>query len=101
MRYEWYFGPAIVKEEDNLPDVIIQIAWQCVGYVSSSENVYKISGSIDTPPVDPVHFVPFDQISEQQVENWVFEQVDKSAVEAELLVQSQTIPDPDVKSFNF
>lgn len=99
MRYEWYFGPAKVKNEDDLPDVVIEIAWQCTGFDTASDNVYKISGSIDTPPVDPEHFVPFDQISEQQVESWVFAQVNKSAVEAELLAQSQV--SPDVKPFNF
>lgn len=99
MRYEWVYGPATVKNEDDLTDVVIEIAWQCVGFDDSDGNTYKTSGSVTTPTVDPDQFTPFDQISEQQVESWVFADVDKNAVELQLLMESQQIP--DVKPFNF
>ncbi len=99
MRYQWQYGPATISNEDGLPDVIMDIAWICVGFDDSNGTNYKASGSVSTPPVDPEHFVPFDQISKSQVESWVFAVVDKSAVEMELLMESQQ--QPDVKSFNF
>lgn len=99
MRYEWLYGPATVKNEDGLTDVVIEIAWQCVGFDDSNDSTYKISGTVTTPAVDPADFVPFDQISQQQVESWVFAEVDMSAVQTELLMQSQQ--QPDVKPFNF
>lgn len=99
MRYQWLYGPATVKNEDNLTDVVMEIAWQCVGFDDANGTNYKISGSVDTPPVDPEHFTPFDQITQSQVESWVFAEVDKSQVELDLLMQSQQVP--DVKPFNF
>jgi hypothetical protein len=99
MRYQWLYGPATVKNEDSLTDVIIEIAWQCVGFDDAKGNNYKISGSVDTPPVDPAQFTPFDQVTQSQVESWVFAVVDKNQTELALLAQSQQIP--DVKPFNF
>lgn len=99
MRYEWLYGPATVKSEEGLTDVVIEIAWQCVGFDSSTGNTYKISGTVTTPPVNPSDFTPFDQISQQQVESWVFAVVDKNDVESSLLQESQQ--QPDVKPFNF
>lgn len=99
MRYEWRYGPATVKNEEGLTDVVIEIAWQCVGFDTNTGQTYKVSGSITTPPVDPAKFTPFDQISQQQVESWVFADVNKSEVELSLLAESQQ--SPDVKPFNF
>lgn len=99
MRYQWLYGPATVKNEDGLSDVVIEIAWQCVGFDDATAHTYKISGMVTTPPVDPAEFVPFDQISRQQVESWIFAEVSKSAVESELLAESQQ--EPEVKPFNF
>lgn len=99
MRYEWLYGPATVKNEDGLTDVVIEIAWQCVGFDDGTGNTYKASGMITTPPVDPAHFVPFDQISQQQVESWVLADVDMDDVQIQLLAESQQ--QPDVKPFNF
>lgn len=99
MRYEWGYGPATVKNEDGLTDVVIEIAWQCVGFDTVSGNTYKASGYVTTPPVDPSEFTPFDQISQQQVESWVFADVNKAEVENSLVVESQQ--SAEVKPFNF
>lgn len=99
MRYEWLYGPATVKNEDDLNNVIIEIAWQCVGFDDATNLTYKTSGMVQAPPPDPGTFVPFDQITQSQVQTWVYADVDKTSTENELLAQSQIAP--DVLPFSF
>ena len=99
MRYEWRFGPAVVTTIDSMDDVVIDINWQCVGYDDDTGKNFKSSGMIATPPVDPANFVPFDQITPDQVQSWVLAQVDQTQTEQSLLAESQ-VP-PNVLPFNF
>lgn len=98
MRYEWSYGPAAVETIDNLQNVVIKINWICMGYDDSDRN-YKASGIAASPPVDPAHYVPFDQLTLQQIESWVFAVVNKSDVEYKLLQESKM--QPDTLPFNF
>lgn len=98
IQYEWKYGPANVTTVDNLQNVVIKINWMCVG-TDTTNNSFKETGEVSTPTIDPAHFVPFDQLTQAQVESWVFAVVDKTAVEQKLLSQSEAVP--DVLPFNF
>ncbi len=98
MRYDWSYGPAVVETVDNFQNVVVKINWICMGYDDTARN-YKASGVAPSPPIDPTHYVPFDQLTKQQIETWVFATVSKTEVEYALLQQSKV--QPDVKPFNF
>lgn len=98
MNYEWSYGPAIVETVDYLQNVVVKINWLCMGYDGTNRN-FKQSGIVSCPPVDPAHYVPFEQLSKSQIESWVFATVNKADVEYTLLQQSKV--QPDVKPFNF
>lgn len=98
MRYEWIYGPAVVETIDNLQNVIVSINWICMGY-NDTDSIYKETGLAPCPPVDPAHYVPFDQLTKQQIEAMVFSTVNKTDVEYKLLQESKV--QPDTKPFNF
>lgn len=98
MNYQWIFGPAVVTNDPTLGSIVTGVNWQCVGYDDVGNN-YKDSGLVPAPPPDPNSFLPFDQLDQNTVQNWVFSQVDENAVEADLLTQSQAVP--TVIPFNF
>lgn len=100
MRYEWSYGPAVVETVDNLQNVVVYINWMCMGYNDSdTSKIYKETGLAPSPPIDPAHYVPFEQLTQSQIEAWVFATVSKPDVEYKLLQQSKI--QPDVKPFNF
>lgn len=98
MRYEWFYGPAVVETIDNLQNVVIKINWSCMGY-GDTTNIYKETGIAPSPPINPANYIPFEQLTKAQIETWVFATVNKADVEYKLLQQSKVLP--DVKPFNF
>lgn len=56
------------KQLDGLTDVVISANWMC----NDDENIVRTTGtSIFTPP--QTAFVPYDQLTEPQVIQWVFD----------------------------
>ena len=98
MQYEWSYGPAAVETVDNLQNVVVKINWICMGYDDTDRN-FKTSGIAPSPPLDPAHYVPFDQLTLTQIESWVFATVNKADVEYKLLQESKM--QPDTKPFDF
>lgn len=98
MQYEWNYGPAAVETIDNLQNVVVNINWICMGYDDIGRN-FKASGIAPSPPVEPSQYVPFDQLTQQQIESWVFATVNKADVEYKLLQESKM--QPDTKPFDF
>lgn len=98
MRYEWYLGPATVSTVDNISDVVIIVDWVCLMFDDATGGEWKTSGRVTVPQVDPENFIPFDSITKEIVEGWVYSQVDKSQVELSMLIdyqasnKSQTLP---------
>jgi hypothetical protein len=98
MRYEWQYGPAIVAQQADLTNVVTAINWMVLGY-DNSDNVYKDSGVAPAPAPNPNTFLPFDQITESEVQGWVFMTVNRNEVQDKLYQQSIAVP--DTKPFNF
>jgi len=100
MIYEWVFGPATVTNIDGISDVVIVVNWVCIMTADNGDK-WKNSGRVTVPQVDPSSYVPFDQITQEIVEGWVYSQVDKAQVEASMLEQYQDSIKTQVLPFNF
>lgn len=101
MRYEWVLGPAIVTTVDDISDVVITVDWVCLLFDDATGGEWKNSGRVIVPPVDPSEFVPFDQITQEIVESWVYSQVDKGQVESKMLADYQESLKVQILPFDF
>lgn len=68
--YSWLFSNFRVQRVQNtLEDVIITVDWRRVA--QSDTLTADIYGQVSLTTPDPENFIPFDQITEQQVTDWV------------------------------
>ena len=82
--------------ERNVSDSGVVVAhWRCTGTDSDTEATASNYGTVSFQP-DPASadFVPFDQLTEEQVLGWVHESVDKDATETALADQIDKINNP-------
>lgn len=100
MDYQWVLGPATVTTVDELSDVVIVVDWVCL-MSDGNGGDWKNSGRVTVPPVDPADYIPFDQITQEVVEGWVFSQVDKGQVEADMFLAYQESQRVQVIPFDF
>ncbi len=90
--------------EGSLTDVVITADWRCNGVETTgsgdTEQTYSGTcyGSCSfAPPTE--NFTPYDQLTEQQVLNWCWENgVDKTAIEANVSLQIANQINPPVVS---
>lgn len=70
INYTWIFNNfKVQKVQDTLTDVVITMDWHRIAQADSfSANIY---GQINLAAPDPSNFTPFEQITEQQVIDWV------------------------------
>ena len=88
--------------EGSLTDVVITADWRCNGTetTGSGDDAKTYSGTCYgscsfAPPTE--NFTPYDQLTEQQVLNWCWENgVDKTAIEANVSLQIQNQINPPV-----
>jgi len=82
------------KQLDGLTDVVISANWMC----NDDNNIVRTTGTaVFTPP--QASFVPYDQLTETQVIQWVFDVLgqDKvTAIEADLATQLAYQENPPV-----
>lgn len=99
----WIIERLLVKPtEGTLTDVVITADWRCNGTETTgsgdTEQTYTGTcyGSCSfAPPTE--NFTPYDQLTEQQVLNWCWENgVDKTAIEANVTLQIQNQINPPV-----
>ena len=99
----WIIERLLVKPtEGSLTDVVITADWRCNGTETTgsgdTEKTYSGTcyGSCSfAPPTE--NFTPYDQLTEQQVLNWCWENgVDKTAIEANVSLQIQNQINPPV-----
>lgn len=101
LTFDWRFGPAMTQSVNGLDDVIMEIQWICLGTDTETGAVYKTTGHVVVPPVNPDKFIPFESMSRQSVASLVYSQLDRTTVENLLTTESQTVPTRSVKGFNF
>jgi hypothetical protein len=82
------------KQLDNLTDVVINATWLC----NDDTDTVRTSGTVTfTPP--KTTFVPYDQLTQAQVLQWVFDilgQEKVTAIETNLAEQLAYIQNPPV-----
>ena len=95
MTISWIIERLLVKPtEGSLTDVVITADWRCNGTQDSYSGTCYGSCSF-APPTE--NFTPYDQLTEQQVLNWCWENgVDKTAIEANVTLQIQNQIHPPV-----
>jgi hypothetical protein len=75
------------KQEDNLQDVVYQVAYSCVANQTQdgTDYVESVNSGVDIALVPDGSFIPFDQLTEAEVLQWVWSNgVEKDKVEAGL-----------------
>jgi hypothetical protein len=82
----WIIERLLVKPiEGSLTDVVITADWRCNGTDETYSGTCYGSCSFQPPSGE---FTPYDQLTEQQVLNWCYENgVDKTAIEANVSKQ--------------
>ena len=93
----WLIERLLVKPtEGSLTDVVITADWRCNGSQDQYSGTCYGSCSFQPPSGS---FTPYDQLTEQQVLDWCYENgVDKSAIEANVTQQIENQINPPVVS---
>jgi len=91
----WIIERLLVKPiEGSNPDVVITADWRCNGTQDQYSGTCYGSCSFQPPSGE---FTPYDQLTEQQVLNWCYENgVDKTAIEANVTLQIENQVNPPV-----
>ena len=95
---DWSIGALDCKvSEDNLSDVVFNVHWRC----SATEDGYSASvySTCAVPGPNPASFVPYDQLTQNEVLGWIWANgVDKAATEAAVQQQIELQKHPVVVS---
>lgn len=90
-----------LAQAEGQTDVVITAAWNCEGVQVSGNETYtsSYSGSASFTLDPSVPFTPFNQLTQTQVLEWVWQNPDlKSTVEANVQVQIDRLANPPVVS---
>lgn len=82
------------KQLDSLTDVVISANWMC----NDDNNIVRTTGVVTFDPPQAT-FVPYDQLTEPQVIQWVFDALGEGkvlAIEAALQAQLDYMQNPPV-----
>ena len=95
MTISWIIERLLVKPiEGSNPDVVITADWRCNGTQDQYSGTCYGSCSFQPPSGE---FTPYDELTEQQVLNWCYENgVDKTAIEANVTQQIENQINPPV-----
>ena len=94
----WLIERLYVKPNDgSLQNVVITADWRCNG--SQGEYSGTCYGQTSFTPPEPDKFTPFDQLTQDQILQWVWNSgVDKSACEASVQTQIANQINPPIIS---
>ena len=74
IQYDWGFSSIqVIYDSGNMQNIVSNVRWQLVAtYNSGSQNIKKISSSnIELPAPNPESFIPFANITKEQMTVWV------------------------------
>lgn len=98
----WIIEQLWVKPtEGNLSDVVITAAWRCNDsqLVQGKEYYGTCYGTASFTPPDPSAFIPYSNLTQNQVLQWVWDSgVDKAAIEANVTQQVNQAINPPVST---
>lgn len=72
ITYSWEVTGMRTKTVGNTPNVVVQVFWKKTG-TDETGNSSSFIGStpFNTESIDPENFIPFDNLTEENVLNWV------------------------------
>jgi hypothetical protein len=99
---EWTVSAMDCKvSEDNLSDVVFNVHWRCFATEVDGDKTYSASvySTCSVPGPNPASFVPYDQLTQAEVLNWIWANgVNKDATEAAVQQQIELQKHPVVVS---
>ncbi len=95
IQYTWKIDQL---ERNPLTGVVITVQWECHGVDDETQNSVYISSSLRLPPNDPDNpdFIPFDELSEQAVLEWVWQGPTKEQYETSVAEQIELKNNPPI-----
>jgi hypothetical protein len=99
IQYQWNILSMSCKPlEDGQQDVVIYALWQCIGIAQNGQDQVSaaMGGNTHFTYIAGSPFTPYDQLTQQQVLGWVWQQVDQTSVEAEVATKIAAIVAPPV-----
>jgi methionine aminopeptidase len=88
MKYNWIISSMDSKlQEGDLQDVVITVHWrrsaETDDYNPETESGYyaDIYGALTVGPVDPATFIPYNDLTQSDVEGWLNEMTDPTPAE--------------------
>ncbi len=70
INYTWKVTSIKTRAVDSLSDVVIQTHWEKSG-VDENGNEGKFSGATPFKEVDPISFIPYAELTEAKVLEWI------------------------------
>jgi len=93
-QFNWIIlGMPYYPQEAGQSNVVFQVNWQCQAISDSgAANAY---GSVPVTYTAGAPFTPYDQLTQEQIWEWVNPQIDRSEIESNLqsLIDKQKTPE--------
>jgi len=81
MEYTWQFPALDVKySEGELQNVVTTVHWVLVA--TEDEHTASVYGSIGVPEPTPEQFVSYDDLTQEEVQSWVEDEMGEEQVQA-------------------
>jgi hypothetical protein len=87
IQYQWNILSMSCKPSlDGQQNVVIMALWQCVGVAQNGLDQVSsaMGGNTQFTYTQGSPFTPYDQLTQQQVLGWVWQQVSQTDIEAEI-----------------
>lgn len=87
IQYLWNILSMSCKPlEGGQQEVVIDALWQCIGIAQNGQDQVSaaVGGNTKFTYTQGEPFTPYDQLTQQQVLGWVWQQVNQADVEAEV-----------------
>lgn len=88
IKYSWRIENFLKKNTDNLENVIYSISWTYTALDLTKNMPTSISSNISLEiPVSSENFIPYEQLTESQVINWIKENVNHERLNENIMKQ--------------
>lgn len=81
-------------QQDGQVDVVFQVNWQCQAI--SENGAANAFGSVNVTYESGSSFTPYDQLTQEQIWEWIDPQIDRTAIETNLQAQIDLQNNPPV-----
>ena len=100
ITYSWKIMSLFKQTVDSLQDVVIRVKYHYVGIDSVSGEQGKFEGVSPLPTPTQEGFIPFDQLTEQNVIEWLIANVDPTHMQTRIIreIERKLNPEQEVDS---